>query len=164
MLLFIFTLFLKFPIYAVEKASWTQEWKSAEQFTQEELDRAVTSSKWHLRSSALLQLEKKNFKRALGAARKLINDPALMVRSQAARVLGKSSLAQDKEILVRQLFSEANFHKGQSLFIRRDILKSLPVETISKNSVIVKKLLQDRDLKIRRYAATRLNLEERENE
>jgi hypothetical protein len=148
---------LNFSGNAKVMPNWTDEWKNVSIQTITQLQESLYSDKWHIRSAALLQLEKIDLIKAIKASRDLITDPALMVRYQASRILAKSNDSQDVRILIEQLFSKQNFHKGQSLFIRREILKSLPFEVIQKDKVILSKLIKDQDLKIRQYASAKFN-------
>lgn len=151
MLIIVLTLVIECVTHAKQPTDWLQEWSHVSEMSIEQLEKAIESDKWHVRSSALLQLEKKDQKKAIKAARALIQDPALMVRSQAVRVLGKSNLDEDRALLLDQLYRSENFHRGQSLFIRREILKSVPFNEIVKRSQLVARLQQDKDVKIRDY-------------
>jgi len=156
MLVIILSVLTGFFADSKQTTDWAQEWANASQMSSEQLVQAIQSPKWHVRSSALLQLEKLDQKKALEVARVLIKDPALLVRSQAVRVLSKSSLEEDRAILIDQLYRPENFHKGQSLFIRREILKALPFDKIMSQAQLVTKLQQDNDIRIRDYTNAKL--------
>lgn len=142
-------------------SGWVQDWTQVAGYSEAQLEKAITSSKWHVRSSALLQIEKKNKHKALDLARGLLKDPALLVRSQAVRIVGQSLNPADIQLLIDQLDATHNFHRGQSLFIRREILKLVAFEKIKNNRNLISKLANDPDRKIRAYVAAKLgNMEE----
>jgi hypothetical protein len=157
MIAYLFILLLNLNGHTKVDSNWTEEWKNVSTQTVNQLQGSLNSDKWHIRSAALLQLEKIDLNHAVRASRQMITDPALMVRAQAAKILAKSKDPQDTRLLMEQLYSEQNFHKGQSLFIRREIIKSLPIESLQKDKFILSKLIQDRDLSIKQYINAKLN-------
>jgi hypothetical protein len=71
------------------------------------------------------------------------------------QVLSQSTDKKDKELLIKEFFSSKNFHKGQSLFIRREILRAFSLEDLKNNPQFVKSLYQDQDDQIRHYVKLR---------
>lgn len=142
---------LLLPIFSAVEDPWREEWRSTAKMSIEQLEKKINSNQWHWRSSALLQLQQKDNLKAIKAARKLIKDPALVVRSYAAQILIQSNAASDKKLLKTELFSDYNFNKGKSLFIRKQIINGLDRNELMQESELLNRLLQDEDSDIVSY-------------
>lgn len=138
-------------MFSAVEDPWRDEWRSTAKMTVGELEKKINSNQWHWRSSALLQLQQKDSAKALKAARKLIKDPALVVRSYAAQILIDSNLNTDKKLLKSELFSDYNFNKGKSLFIRKQIINGLNRNDLIQDSELLNRLMQDDDNDIVSY-------------
>lgn len=91
----------------------------------EELNRLIQNPLWFLRNAALLGLEKSRPQEALAAARKLLVDKALVVRSAAVQVLSGNLQVQTRDLLWQELFKNYNYRGSQSLWIRAQIVRVL---------------------------------------
>lgn len=92
------------------------------------LEKALVSKEWYMRNAGLVGIEHLNPLEAKKAARKLLKDKALVVRSAAVQVLAKDFVTSDRGLLWEQLYDKKNFRKGQSLWIRSQVLAVLALE------------------------------------
>lgn len=92
-----------------------------------DLKKALKSDTWYMRNAALLALDSINPDLAFEAAKKQLDDPALVVRSAAVDVLAKNkSRAQEvRKYLWDELKDDQNKFKNRSLWIREQIAKIL---------------------------------------
>lgn len=90
-----------------------------------ELERASRAKSWELRSAALVSIL--GIDKRVGAewSRRLLNDPALMVRLQAVQSLQEIGDRESIPLLWKELGERRNFHRGESLFIRPRIVEAL---------------------------------------
>lgn len=86
----------------------------------------LKSSDWILRSGGVQFLASLDPDVARAKAIEILKkDPALMVRSAALKVLKNIGLKNNKEALWSALSDSRNYHKGHSLWIRKDLAKIL---------------------------------------
>ena len=90
-----------------------------------EMQKAANQSEWFMRNAALVGLRVTKPQEARELALKLLSDKALIVRSAALATLDGTLKAQEREALWVELRQERNFRKGQSLWIRSQILSRL---------------------------------------
>ncbi len=110
---------------------------------------SIKSLDWVLRSGGIQFLASLNPSLARSKALELLkNDPALMVRSTALQTLEKIGIENHKDILWATLRDSKNFHKGQSLWIRKDIAKNLINLTDQTDLLSWSILLSDKDSQI----------------
>ncbi|MCS6838267.1 MAG: HEAT repeat domain-containing protein [Bdellovibrionaceae bacterium] len=156
-LIFVLTIvFGVFGLHLEAAPSFHQFWSSLSSQKEDELLKLLESRNWFERAGALLAFETKDTQKCLHWARKLINDPALLVRLHAARILLKSHDSQDVKLLVDELYHPRNFLKGRSLFIRQEIAKGLLFTPENKNKLserLIAKLSTDSDPMIRRWVS-----------
>lgn len=106
----------------------------------------IESLDWFLRSGGIQFLANLDPELARSKAIKLLqDDPALMVRSAALGVLERIGIDKHKAELWSSLKDAKNFHRGHSLWIRKDIAKNLLRLTDSQDTVEWAKLLNDAD-------------------
>jgi HEAT repeat protein len=86
---------------------------------------ALKSREWFLRNAALVAMKAYHPKQSAEAARSLIKDKALVVRSAAVEVLGQQLDSKSRDLLWEELSASYNYRKGQSLWIRGQILSHL---------------------------------------
>jgi HEAT repeat protein len=91
------------------------------------LEKALQSQEWFMRNAALLALEQTNPDKARQAARKLLNDKALVVRSAAVDSLVRLKDTSSVALLWSKINAKENFRGTQSLWIRRQIVDALRV-------------------------------------
>ncbi|MEY4616188.1 MAG: hypothetical protein RJB66_1148 [Pseudomonadota bacterium] len=93
---------------------------------------ASKSPDWFMRSASLSAANEISADESADIARALIKDKALVVRSSAADVLATTGLDSDRELLWKALNDSANSRKGQSLWIRPQVLKHLAKRPLKK--------------------------------
>lgn len=110
-----------------------------------ELERALKAPDWFMRNAGLVALAKIDRKAAIGWARKLVNDRALVVRAAAVETLADLRDTDSAGLLWEKLYAKENFRHEQSLFIRRRIVEALAVfKPVGSEGKFVK-ILADRD-------------------
>jgi hypothetical protein len=113
----------------------------------------IESLDWVLRSGGIQFLASLDPELARPKALKLLNeDPALMVRSAALSALEAIGLKKHKEALWSNLNNSRNFHKGHSLWIRKEIAKNLFVMTEEADNAQWIKLLNDTDAQVVQFS------------
>lgn len=121
-----------------------------------ELERASQAEVWELRSASLLAVSRFDQKLASDWSRKLLKDPALLVRLTAVQTLEAIGDRGAVPYLWAQLDSQKNFKNNRSLFIRRRIVEALgKLEARGSESRFVE-LLSDDDEHIHPAAITAL--------
>lgn len=91
-----------------------------------EVEKALQSSDWFMRSAALVALQKVKFSRAVPEAKKVfVKDASLLVRAQALEVLTLSADPELFSVFWDQLWSQKNFYRGRGLWIREKIAAAL---------------------------------------
>lgn len=119
---------------------------------QTDIERALKSDEWYLRNAATLALPALARPLAIELSTQLLSDPALVVRTAAAQNLLKLN-ARDKELVLwEKLNSPENFHRGQSLWVRRHIARALAefARPGKENKLIA--MLKDPDERLHPYA------------
>jgi hypothetical protein len=90
-----------------------------------EMRKAATQSEWFMRNAALVGLRVTQPREARELALKLLSDKALIVRSAALATLDGVLNTKEREALWTELRQDRNFRKGQSLWLRSQILSRL---------------------------------------
>lgn len=117
----------------------------------------IESLDWFLRSGGIQFLASLDPELARSKALDLLNnDPALMVRSAALNSLEKIGIQKHRNILWSNLQDSKNFHKGFSLWIRKDIAKNLLSMTDTEDNDRWIALLNDSDPQIVMYSVQAL--------
>ena len=109
------------------------------------VESALQSSVWFLRNAGLIAMESINIERALYWAGELLNDPALVVRTAAVKMIRKHKASQFKYLLVHKLNAEDSFYKDKSLWIRHHIVYALADFSESGEESFFISLLNDED-------------------
>jgi hypothetical protein len=110
-----------------------------------DLTKILKSQEWFLRNAGLLTMARIDRETALNEARRLLSDPALVVRSAAVDVIADLGDLSSAGLLWEKLHSKENFKRGQSLFIRRRIVETLArLESPGREGRFIE-LLTDRD-------------------
>ncbi|MBK9294415.1 MAG: hypothetical protein IPM57_08210 [Oligoflexia bacterium] len=119
--------------------------KTAEKESLPEVEKAFNHQDWFLRSAALQVILILDPKKANDYSVKALKDSALVVRAQAVRNLKVLKNQNAEELLWQELYSKNNYHKNQSLWIRRYIVEALAeVATKSSEEKFIK-ILDDSD-------------------
>ena len=119
-----------------------------------ELDRALNSREWFMRNAALIAILNDERPRALSWSVKMLDDKALVVRTQAVRnLIGLHGQEAEGE-LWKQMFDRRNFRRDESLWIRAHIAEALarlahPQPARAKD---FQRVLMDRDERLHRWA------------
>ncbi|MFP5519959.1 MAG: HEAT repeat domain-containing protein [Bdellovibrionia bacterium] len=106
---------------------------------------ASKRKEWFMRNAALLALNEVNPFESKTLALKLLKDPALVVRSASVNVLSRQMDNESRDRLWQELEAEYNYSKGQSLWIRSQILETLAKNPKSNEMALFAKALQDKD-------------------
>ena len=129
--------------------------------TQEEkslvhLERAVKSRDWFMRNAGIIAMNQIAPERALIWARRLIHDPALVVRTSVVPVFRQRGQIADRDLLWRELDNKINFKKGESLWIRHHIVTALATLSSPVDAPKFLKLLDDADQRVRKASVMAL--------
>lgn len=117
----------------------------------------IESLDWFLRSGGLQFLASLDPEMARPKAIQLLNeDPALMVRSAALGVLELIGVQKHKSELWERIKDAKNFHKGHSLWIRKDIAKNLMNLSTEEDVAEWVKLLDDKDEDVVKFSVLAL--------
>ena len=138
---------------------WTSLIRSVEYAEKEHLDevRKFTQDKeWYMRNAALIALVKADKDLAIIEAKKLIKDKALVVRSAAVEVLFQNFNEEHKKILIGEMDQGYNFNKKKSLWIRRQIIDKLSLNSDSGDRSFFVKYLFDDDKSVAQISAKSL--------
>lgn len=146
-----------------EKYEMPERWKALTSLTymQKEqavpvLQKALEAKEWFMRNAGLVGMQYVNEIEAKKSARKLLKDKALIVRSAAVDVLAKDCSSKDRELLWEQLHDKINFRKGQSLWIRSQIVKILSEGPLKEEFSLFLKYVKEDDLQIQNASAAAL--------
>lgn len=89
------------------------------------LEMALTSPEWFLRNAAMIAMTYGSRERALRWAKQLLDDKALVVRTAAVQAIDKLDGSELVQVLWEKLDAQENFKSGQSLWVRRHIVRVL---------------------------------------
>ena len=109
---------------------------------------ALKSADWYMRDAALRALPKFSEAEARNWARKLIDDPSLVVRTTAVQILAVVQTDADRSLFWKKLIAKENFHGGQSLWIRRHLVKALAMRPAPAEKMRFEALLSDPDSRL----------------
>ncbi len=135
-----------------EKAEMDVRWKAVTaagrlggKEARPEIDRALKHEVWYMRNAGLVAARSMDRDIAIQAARSLLSDKALVVRSSAAEALADLGDRSSTDLLWRKLNAPENFKGGQSLFVRIKIAEALArLEKPGREAKFIG-LLTDRD-------------------
>lgn len=117
-----------------------------------ELDRALISKEWFMRNAALIALQTDDRSRAVGWSARLLEDPALVVRTQAVRNLIQLDARETEPLLWKEIFSVKNYSGKQSLWVRGFIAEALAKFTAQGRSKGFERLLIEPDERLHKWA------------
>lgn len=109
------------------------------------LEQCLKHKSWFIRSAGLVAVKRVNQDKALFWAHKLLNDHALVVRSQAVEVMHHIGDPSSRKFLWDELYQARNFRGGQSLWIRRQIVEALVDLSLYSDEKKLLNLLSDSD-------------------
>ncbi len=137
----------KRPVTERWRAIWSVA-KSDHPKTYSQLLSWTQSKEWLLRHGALMGLNKIDPERASEAARKLLKDPSLLVRSMAIEVVSRNLKMEHRRDLWQVLQDPKSYRKGQSLWIRSQVLSILVMNPQKSEMNRFEELKSDRDEKV----------------
>ncbi len=117
-----------------------------------DLDRALVSREWFMRNAALIALQTDDRPRAVAWSSKMLNDPALVVRTQAVRNLLELEARECEPQLWEQIFSRKNFSGKESLWVRVHIAEALAHFATRERIKLFQRLLMDPDERLHKWA------------
>lgn len=110
-----------------------------------ELVELSSSADWYIRNASLVSLAEVSPKTSRQVARKLLKDPALVVRSAAIDVLAKNLSEEERILLWKELESAHNRRGKHSLWIRGQITSALAEQAQIEEYARFSKLLSEPD-------------------
>ncbi len=116
------------------------------------LNQAARSQEWFMRNAGLVAMSSMPRDYALVWARRLSRDPALVVRTAAIQLLAEVGASDVEPLLWEQLYAAENFHQGQSLFVRRHIVKALASQARPGQEARFIQILQEADARLHPFA------------
>lgn len=116
------------------------------------LKKAGQDHEWFMRNAALIALNEVAPNDAADLARKLLTDKAMVVRSAAAETLGNLKDYSAVNLLWDELWRKRNFRQEQSLWVRKNIVKSLAALSQRGDEVRWMQVLVDNDRTLYPYA------------
>lgn len=116
------------------------------------LEKALQSDEWFMRNAALVTLVSGDKTMALKWSLKLLNDPALVVRTAAVQNLRDLKDRRAREDLLKAFRDPQNFKGGQSLWIRHHIARALSDMAIPGEEAFLIRLLAENDNRIHPWA------------
>lgn len=119
---------------------------------QEPIDRALRSPEWFLRNAALIALLNDERERAIGWSIRLLEDPALVVRTQAVRNVIALKASSAEPILWKLIYDRQNFKGRQSLWIRAHLAEALAKFAGRGRAKNFERLLHDEDPRVYKWA------------
>lgn len=116
-----------------------------------DLKKALKSNVWYMRNVALLAIESIDADAAFDAAKKQLDDPALVVRSAAVEVIAKNKKRSEegRKLLWKELHDKQNRIQTKSLWIREQIAKHLSEEPRKDERQNFLNLVEDKDQNLR---------------
>jgi len=117
-----------------------------------ELDRALTSGEWFMRNAALIALQSDERARAVNWSMRLLDDPALVVRTQAVRNLIALDAREAEPKLWEKMFAGTNFHGQESLWVRIHIAEALATFASPQRTRSFQRMLMDPDERLHKWA------------
>lgn len=117
-----------------------------------ELDKALASSDWFMRNAALIALQTDERTRAVAWSTRMLEDKALVVRTQAVRNLIELNARESEPILWQEIGSKRNFRGKESLWIRTHIAEALARFSMEGRTRNFQKLLLDNDERLHKWA------------
>jgi HEAT repeat protein len=113
--------------------------------SQNDVHKALQHKAWFMRAAALMSLKAVDTDLADKTAIEMFSDRALMVRSAAVGAISENPTAEVRSALWAELRADRNFRKGQSLWVREEILRKLAVNPEKQEYRSFSNILMDRD-------------------
>ena len=144
-----------------KKSPLTERWKSLTALGRLKpqspaLENAVQHRDWFMRNAGLLAMSHGPKKRTLKWSRKLLDDPALVVRTAAVKMIRSLNGKELENLLWEKLRSKENFKSGESLWIRKHIVETLGDFSKPGYEARFVRLLNDKDPRVHQSAINAL--------
>lgn len=121
-----------------------------------DLELALRNSDWFMRDAGLKAMAKVAPEKAKIWAKKLMSDPALVVRSSAVQVIKNLKDQTATDLLWEKLYASNNFRGAQSLWVRRHIVETLSTFAKKGDEPKFIKVLADKDKSLHSSASMAL--------
>lgn len=121
-------------------------------FFRKDIEKALVSTDWFMRNAALIALQTDDRTHAVQWSARLLNDPALVVRTQAVRNLIQFEAREAEPLLWKQIFSPTNFRGKESLWVRVHMAEALAKFTVPGRAKSFQRLLLDPDERLHKWA------------
>ncbi len=122
----------------------------------DEIREFTKSSEWFMRNAAMTALNQVAPDYGIDAAKKLISDKALVVRSAAIELIATKPTIENRHLLAAELSKPYNFNGRKSLWIRSKIVQHLADRATADDRTFFSRELFDRDPEIAEIAAQTL--------
>jgi len=116
-----------------------------------EIDEALRSKDWFMRNAGLIAAQHDDHDFAVRWSKALLNDPALVVRTQAVKNLIEMK-AEARDLIWNQLFAKNNYHGAGGLWIRGYMAKALAGWAVQTDQKRFLRLLMDEDTEVQHWA------------
>lgn len=115
------------------------------------IERCLQSKDWFLRNAALLAIRHDERTKAIEWSMKLVDDHALVVRTQAVRNLAEMHATESEEKLWQALNAKSNFRRGEGLWVRAHIAEGLSQLASPQSVTRFFKMLEDDDSRLHKW-------------
>jgi hypothetical protein len=123
-----------------------------------ELQEALRAQEWFMRNAALVSIQSFDPLQGKAAAKILLQDKALVVRSAAVDVLSKDLDPKTRALLWTELDASYNFRNKQGLWVRGQILSSLSIQPEKSETQKFVKFLNQDDIGNQKHAIAALEI------
>jgi HEAT repeat protein len=116
-----------------------------------EIEAALKSREWFMRSAGLLAVMHDERERAISWSEKALKDPSLVVRTQGVKNLIQLEAQQTRENIWQNIYAQDNL-RPQSLWVRSYMAEALAKWARPGDQKRMLKLMMDRDPNVQRWA------------
>jgi len=148
-----------------EKQSMALRWKAVTMVSKlktkdsvKDLKTFLSDKDWFMRNSGLISLDEISKSEGKLAAKKLLKDKALVVRSAAVQVLSQDLSKETRDLFWEEMDSKQNFRMKQSLWVRPQMLKALSVNPQKHEMALFVKHLEDKDVLVQESSVAALEV------
>lgn len=146
-----------------EKQSMSIRWKAVTLASKlkgkdsvSDLKEFLDSKDWYIRNAALIAIDAVSKNEGKQAAKHLLKDKALVVRSAAVQVLSQNMDREVRDLFWEHIDSKQNFRNKQGLWVRPQMLKALSTEPKKHEMSLFVKHLDDKDSKMQQSSVVAL--------
>lgn len=106
----------------------------------------ANSKEWFVKNGLLITMDENNHPQRFVAAKKMVKDPSLIVRSSAFDILMQEPIHRD--LLWEELFNSQNVRKNRSLWVRPKIIHHMSQNPRSHEKAFFEKLAKENEPEI----------------